>query len=70
MTDSEYTTFSKLPEFDELEIFMTRGNGADEFRKRHGNIRRVVINVDGERHEFTADALIRLLESLEGGNDR
>ena len=82
MIDSKYATFGGLltadvltfnpdvlPEPDTLCIFMAR-NGADEFRKRHGNIRRVIIDVDGEKHEFSADALIRLLEELEGGRDR
>ena len=83
MTDSIYSEFGgslaanvitlnhdAIPEPDTLLICMTRGNGADEFRKRHGNIRRVIIDVDGERHEFSADALIRLLEGLESDDDR
>ena len=82
MTDSKFATFGgslksdvltfnpdALPEPDTLCIFMTRGNGADEFRKRHGNIRRVIIDVEGEKHEFSADSLIRLLEGLEGASD-
>jgi len=59
----------KLPEPDTLCIYMSRGSGADEFRKRHGNIKYVGIVVDGELHKFSADAFIRLLEGLEGSRD-
>jgi hypothetical protein len=31
-----------------------------------GGFERVIIDVDGEQHEFRADSLIRLLESYEG----
>ena len=53
---------------DTLNIRMTRGEHriADELHKAFGGFRRVVIDVDGERHEFRADSLIRLLEGYEG----
>ena len=53
---------------DTLVILMKRGERriADELRKQFGGFRRVVIDVDGERHEFSADSLIRLLEGYEG----
>ena len=57
---------------DTLRIRMTRGERriADELRKQFGSFRRVVIDVDGEKHEFGADSLIRLLEGYEGAGDR
>lgn len=67
---ADVLTVGKIPEPDALYIFMTRGNGANEFRRRHGSIRRLVIDVDGERHDFSADALIRLLEGLEVDDER
>lgn len=56
-----------IPEPDTLVIYMTRGEHriADELRKQFGGFKRVVIDVDGERHEFPADSFIRLLESYE-----
>ena len=53
---------------DTLVIMMTRGERriARELRDRFGGLKRVVIDVDGERHEFSADSLIRLLEGYEG----
>lgn len=50
-----------------LHICMTRGKKriADELNKQFGRFERVVIDVDGEQHEFSADSLIRLLESYE-----
>ena len=58
---------NKLPEPDTLSIFMTRGERriADDLRKAFGGFKRVVIDVDGEKHEYDADALIALLEGLE-----
>lgn len=57
-----------IPESDTLFILMTRGERriADELRKQFGGFERVIIDVDGERHEFDADSLIRLLEGYEG----
>ena len=56
-----------IPAPDTLVIRMTRGERriADELRKEFGGFERVVIDVDGELHEFDADSLIRLLESYE-----
>jgi hypothetical protein len=56
-----------IPEPDTLIICMTRGERriADELRKTFGGFKRVVIDVDGERHEYDADSTIRLLESYE-----
>ena len=56
-----------IPAPDTLFVRMTRGERkiADELRKEFGGFRRVTIDVDGERHEFNADSLIRLLESYE-----
>ena len=52
---------------DTLVIRMTRGERriANELRKEFGAFERVVIDMDGERHEFSADSLIRMLESYE-----
>ena len=57
-----------IPAPDTLVIRMTRGECriADELRKQFGGFKRVVIGVDGEQHEFSADSLIRLLEGYEG----
>lgn len=56
-----------VPKTNTLVIRMTRGERrvADELRKHFGGFERVVIDVDGERHEFGADSLIRLLEGYE-----
>ena len=56
-----------MPKPNMLFIRMTRGERriADELRKAFGGFRRVVVDVDGEKHEFGADSLIRLLESYE-----
>ena len=56
-----------IPEHDTLYIHMTRGERrvADELRKSFGGFERVVIDVDGEQHEFPADILIGLLEGYE-----
>lgn len=61
-----------IPKPDTLFIRMTRGERkiTDELRKQFGGFRRVAIDVDGEKHEFNADSLIRLLESYEGGETR
>lgn len=68
----EVLTFNPdaIPEPNTLRIRMTRGERriADELRKTFGGFRRVCIDVDGERHEFRADSLIRLLESYEGAS--
>ena len=59
-----------IPMPDTLRISMTRGERriADELRRQFGGFERVIIDVDGERHEFDADSLIRLLESYEGAS--
>ena len=59
-----------IPMPDTLLICMTRGERhiADELRKGFGGFERVIIDVDGERHEFDADSLIRLLESYESAS--
>ena len=61
----------RLPEPDTLYIFMTRGERRvrESVNKAFGNIKRVVIDVDGEKHEYDADALIALLEELEVRDD-
>ena len=65
----EVLTFNPdaIPEPDTLAISMTRGERriADELRKAFGGFRRVIIDVDGEQHEFSADSLIRMLEDYE-----
>lgn len=60
-----------LPEPDTLYIFMTRGERSvrESVNKAFGSIKRVVIDVDGEKHEYDADALIALLEGLEVRDD-
>ena len=60
-----------IPAPDTLFIRMTRGERhiADELRKAFGGFKRVVIDVDGEQHEFGADSLIRLLEGYEGARN-
>ena len=65
------SNLDKLPEPDTLYIFMTRGDRRvrESVNKAFGNIRRVVIDVDGEKHEYDADALIALLEELEVRDD-
>lgn len=59
-----------IPTPDTLCIHMTRGERriADELRMAFGCFERVIIDVDGERHEFGADSLIRLLECYEGAS--
>jgi len=65
------SNLDKLPEPDTLCIFMTRGERRvrESASKAFGNIKRVVIDVDGEKHEYDADALIALLEELEVRDD-
>ena len=60
-----------IPAPDTLFIYMRRGEKriAEELRNRFGDFKRVVIDVDGEQHEFSADSLILLLERYEGAND-
>ena len=57
-----------LPEPNTLCIYMTRGERRvrESVGKAFGSIKHVVIDVDGEKHEYDADALIALLEELEG----
>ena len=56
-----------IPKPDTLRIRMTRGERriADELRKEFGGFKRVVIDVDGEQHEFSADSLVQMLEDYE-----
>ena len=56
-----------IPAPDTLVIRMTRGERriADELRKQFGGFERVIIDVDGERHEFSADSLVQMLEDYE-----
>ena len=60
-----------LPEPDTLCMFMTRGERRvrESVNKAFGSIKRVVIDVDGEKHVYDADALIALLEGLEVRDD-
>lgn len=60
-----------IPEPDTLHISMKRGERhiAGELSKAFGGFKRVIIDVDGEQHEFSADSLIRLLEGYEGARD-
>ena len=61
----------KLPEPDTLCIRMTRGERRvrESVNKAFGSIKRVVIYVDSEKHEYDADSLIALLEGLEVRDD-
>jgi len=65
------SNLDKLPEPNTLFIYMTRGEHRvrESVSKAFGNIKRVVIDVDGEKHEYDADALIALLEGLEVRDD-
>lgn len=58
-----------VPKPNTLYIRMTRGQRriADELHKAFGDFERVVIDVDGEEHEFDADSFIRLREEYEDG---
>lgn len=60
-----------VPKPNTLYIRMTRGQRriADELHKAFGDFERVVIDVDGEQHEFRADSLVQMLESYEGARD-
>ena len=60
-----------IPEPDTLLIRMTRGERriADELHKAFGGFKRVVINVDGDKYEFSADSFIWLLEDYEDAQD-
>lgn len=61
----------KLPGPNTLCIFMTRGEHRvrESVNKAFGSIERVVVDVDGEKHEYDADSLIALLEGLEVRDD-
>ena len=61
-----------IPKPDTLYIRMTRGERriADDLRKEFGGFKRVVINVDGEQHEFHADSLVQMLEDYEDMHSR
>ena len=70
---SEIVAFQRIgsPTVMKLVIRMTRGEKriADEIRGAFGSFDRIVIDVDGEEHEYDADALIALLEELEVRDD-
>lgn len=55
------------PEPDTLFIHMTRGERRvrESVNKAFGNIKYVIIDVDGEKHDYDADTLIALLEEFE-----
>lgn len=55
------------PKPDTLTIYLSRGDASAEkdSRKVLRGFSRVVIEVDGERHEYDADALVALLDELE-----
>lgn len=57
----------KVPEPDTLFIHMRRGEKriSDELHRRFGGFKRVVIDVEGERHGFSADSLVKMLEEYE-----
>jgi len=63
---------SLIPPPTTLVIYMTKGERRirDEFDKRLCGVKRIVINVDGECHEYDADSLIRMLEKYEAGQAR
>ena len=65
------SNLDNLPKPDALCIFMTRGERRvrESVSKAFGRIKRVVIDVDGEKHEYDADSLIALLEELEVRDD-
>lgn len=67
VNQSETNVIPLIPEHDTLVIRMTRGERriANELRNGFGWFRRVIIDVDGERHEFGADSLIQMLEDYE-----
>lgn len=67
MSKDDFVRFGDSLAVNALYIHMTRGKKriADELSKQFGRFERVIIDVDGERHEFSADSLIRLLESYE-----
>ena len=67
MTDSNITVIGDLPRTNTIVIYMRRGESAEKkLESMFGKVDRVVIDVEGEQHEFSADSLIRLLEGLEG----
>lgn len=68
MSEYEFVRFAgAIPAPNTLHIRMTRGERsiAEELRKHFGGFERMIIDVDGEWHEFGADSLIRLLEDYE-----
>ena len=56
-----------IPSPDTLYIHMTRDKReiSNEIRKQFGGFERVIIDVDGEQHEFGADSFIQMLEDYE-----
>ena len=70
MTDSNVTVLGDLPRANIIVIYMRRGESAEKkLESAFGKVDRVVIDVEGEQHEYDADTLIRLLEELEGGDE-
>lgn len=70
MTDSKYSVIGDSPQMNILVICMRRGENVEKkLNSMFGMFDRVVIDVEGEQHEFSADSLIRLLEGLEGARD-
>lgn len=55
-----------------LVIYMTKHGERgirDTIDREFGKLTHIVIDVDGEKHEYDADALIALLEGLEVRDD-
>ena len=73
MMESDVATYEaatmELPSCS-LIINLTRETVRDEFHRYFGTPDRIIIDVDGERHEYDADTIISLLERYEiGRND-
>lgn len=70
MTDSNFAVVGDLPRTNTIVIYMRRGESAEKkLESMFGKVDRVVIDVEGEKHEYDADALIALLEELEVRDD-
>ena len=59
---SEYATVGSNLHSNNLVIQMTRETVRDEFAKYFGAPERIVIDIDGERHEYDADMVVSALE--------
>ena len=68
---NDLLTIGSPAESRTLCIYMTRGERTvrDTVDKAFGRIDHVVIDVDGKKHRYDADALIALLEELEVRDD-